>query len=46
MADHVRSYIRSAHIWGMKSEHDYRTSSACGQITGSEELLYAYQPAN
>jgi hypothetical protein len=24
MADHVRSYIRSAFAWGMKSEHDYR----------------------
>lgn len=28
MADHVRSYIRSAYSWGMKSEHDYRNSSA------------------
>ncbi|MAW86462.1 MAG: integrase [Phyllobacteriaceae bacterium] len=27
MADHVRSYIRSAYSWGMKSEHDYRTAS-------------------
>lgn len=27
MADHVRSYIRSAYSWGMKSEHDYRNSS-------------------
>jgi integrase len=27
MADHVRSYIRSAYSWGMKSEHDYRTTS-------------------
>jgi integrase len=27
MADHVRSYIRSAYSWGLKSEHDYRTSS-------------------
>ena len=27
MADHVRSYIRSAYSWGMKSEHDYRTVS-------------------
>jgi integrase len=24
MADHVRSYIRSAYSWGIKSEHDYR----------------------
>ena len=27
MADHVRSYIRAAYSWGMKSEHDYRTTS-------------------
>lgn len=27
MADHVRSYIRSAYSWGLKSEHDYRTAS-------------------
>ncbi len=27
MADHVRSYIRSAFSWGMKSEHDYRNTS-------------------
>ena len=27
MADHVRSYIRSAYSWGMKSEHDYRATS-------------------
>lgn len=27
MADHVRSYIRSAYSWGLKSEHDYRTNS-------------------
>jgi integrase len=27
MADHVRSYIRSAYSWAMKSEHDYRTNS-------------------
>ncbi|HEY1926658.1 MAG TPA: site-specific integrase [Caulobacteraceae bacterium] len=27
MADHVRSYIRSAFSWGLKSEHDYRTKS-------------------
>ena len=27
MADHVRSYIRSAYSWGMKSEHDYRNAS-------------------
>lgn len=24
MADHARSYIRSAFSWGMKAEHDYR----------------------
>ncbi|HEV2506803.1 MAG TPA: tyrosine-type recombinase/integrase [Mesorhizobium sp.] len=28
MADHVRSYIRSAYSWGLKSEHDYRSTSA------------------
>ena len=27
IADHVRSYVRSAYSWGMKSEHDYRNSS-------------------
>ncbi|MGX8013707.1 tyrosine-type recombinase/integrase [Mesorhizobium sp. ORM8.1] len=27
MADHVRSYIRSAFSWGLRSEHDYRTTS-------------------
>lgn len=26
MADHVRSYIRSAFSWGLKSEHDYRSN--------------------
>jgi integrase len=26
MADHIRSYIRSAYSWGIKSEHDYRNS--------------------
>jgi integrase len=25
MADHVRSYIRAAFSWGLKSEHDYRS---------------------
>jgi integrase len=27
MADHVRSYIRSAYSWGLKSELDYRSTS-------------------
>lgn len=27
MADHVRSYIRSAYSWGLKSENDYRNTS-------------------
>ena len=27
MADHVRSYLRSAYSWGLKSEHDYRSNS-------------------
>ncbi|MGH6779379.1 MAG: tyrosine-type recombinase/integrase [Bradyrhizobium sp.] len=27
MADHVRSYIRSAFSWALKSEHDYRSAS-------------------
>jgi integrase len=27
MADHVRSYIRSAFAWGIKAEHDYRSAS-------------------
>jgi integrase len=38
MADHVRSYIRSAYSWGMKSEHDYRTSSP-------RRFRLAYNPA-
>lgn len=28
MADHVRSYIRAAYSWGLKSELDYRNASA------------------
>jgi integrase len=27
MADHVRGYIRSAYSWGIKAEHDYRSTS-------------------
>jgi hypothetical protein len=27
MADHVRSYVRAAYSWGLKSEHDYRSAS-------------------
>ena len=27
MADHVRSYVRAAFSWGMKTEHDYRSTS-------------------
>ncbi|MGP0093756.1 MAG: tyrosine-type recombinase/integrase [Xanthobacteraceae bacterium] len=27
LADHVRGYLRSAYAWGIKSEHDYRSSS-------------------
>lgn len=27
MADHVRSYIGAAYGWGMKAEHDYRSSA-------------------
>jgi integrase len=27
MADHMRSYVRSAYSWGLKSELDYRSSS-------------------
>lgn len=27
MADHVRSYIRSAYSWGLKAEHDYRRAA-------------------
>ncbi len=38
MADHVRSYIRSAYSWGMKSEHDYRTTSP-------RRFRLAYNPA-
>jgi integrase len=38
MADHVRSYVRSAYSWGMKSEHDYRTASP-------RRFRLAYNPA-
>ena len=38
MADHVRSYIRSAYSWGMKSEHDYRSASP-------RRFRLAYNPA-
>ncbi|MER8777939.1 tyrosine-type recombinase/integrase [Mesorhizobium sp. M0977] len=38
MADHVRSYIRSAYSWGLKSEHDYRTTSV-------RRFRLAYNPA-
>src|ERR1700730_17953887 len=27
LADHLRSYIRSAYSWGIKSEHDYRSTA-------------------
>jgi integrase len=27
MADHVRSYVHAAYSWGLKSEHDYRSTS-------------------
>jgi integrase len=27
MADHVRSFVRSAYSWAIKSEHDYRSSA-------------------
>jgi integrase len=27
MADHVRCYVHAAYSWGMKSEHDYRSSA-------------------
>ncbi|MCB1393060.1 site-specific integrase [Nitrobacter sp.] len=38
MADHVRSYIRSAYSWGLKSEHDYRSKS-------SRRFHLVYNPA-
>lgn len=38
MADHVRSYIRSAYSWGLKSENDYRTTSP-------RRFRLAYNPA-
>ncbi|MEZ0497351.1 tyrosine-type recombinase/integrase [Sphingomonas sp. IW22] len=38
MADHVRSYIRSAFSWGLKSEHDYR-------LTSPRRFRLAYNPA-
>ena len=38
MADHVRSYIRSAYAWAMRSEHDYRSSSP-------RRFMIAHNPA-
>ena len=38
MADHVRSYIRAAYSWGMKSELDYRNTS-------SRRFRLVYNPA-
>jgi integrase len=38
MADHVRSYIRSAYSWGLKSEHDYRSAT-------QRRFRLAYNPA-
>ena len=38
MADHVRSYIRSAFSWGLKSEHDYRS-------TATRRFRLTYNPA-
>jgi integrase len=38
MADHVRGYIHAAYSWGMKSEHDYRTSSP-------RRFKFVYNPA-
>ncbi|WP_150293590.1 tyrosine-type recombinase/integrase [Sphingobium estronivorans] len=38
MADHVRSYIRSAYSWGLKSENDYRNTSP-------RRFRLAYNPA-
>ena len=38
MADHVRSYIRAAYSWGLKSEHDYRNTS-------SRRFRLVYNPA-
>jgi integrase len=38
MADHVRGYIHAAYSWGMRSEHDYRTSS-------SRRFKLVYNPA-
>ena len=38
MADHVRSYVRAAYSWGLKSEHDYRNTS-------SRRFRLVYNPA-
>lgn len=38
MADHVRGYIHAAFSWGMKSEHDYRSTSP-------RRFRLAYNPA-
>jgi integrase len=38
MADHVRCYVHAAYNWGMKSEHDYRSSAP-------RRFRLAYNPA-
>jgi integrase len=38
MADHVRGYVRAAYSWGLKSEHDYRSTSP-------RRFRLAYNPA-
>lgn len=38
MADHVRGYVSAAYNWGMKSEHDYRTTSP-------RRFMLIYNPA-
>ena len=38
MADHVRGYIHAAYSWGLKSEHDYRSTSP-------RRFRLAYNPA-
>jgi hypothetical protein len=38
MADHVRGYLHAAYSWGLKSEHDYRTTSP-------RRFMLVYNPA-
>jgi hypothetical protein len=41
MADHVRSYIRAAYSWGMKSEHAFTRNDERGAYYAAQRLTLA-----